>query len=179
MIRRFVPIIDAGERREHLSAASTWITRTLRLRANVSITCSASFCRSRPHRRIRRRAARRWPVDQCCVFRGVHSARQAKDHPSMPTCADLPNGLAGIVRHVQPAAAVDLVREARDRRSLFRGRHLDGTERRKAPRLAAIAAIAAVDDPEFEARRQRRDLVAGSSRYRAARPLRVLAILMS
>ena len=150
------------------SPASTWITRTPRLRANVSITCSASFRRSRPwstNTQVSRSPIARW-ISAAATDESTPPDKPEQHVVAADLRADRRDRLADVVVHVPVvAAAADVVREAReDRRALLRVRDL-GMElhaRRSRRDSSAIAAIAHASDDadQRESRRQRGDLVA-------------------
>ena len=148
MILRFcLRIGDAGERREEL-AARVDVDHAARRGccANVSITCSASFRRSRPwstNTQVSRSPIARW------ISAAATDESTPPDSPSStsssPTCARIAaTASPHVVVHVPVvAAAADVVREAReDRRALLRVRDFgmelharrSGATRRPSPR---------------------------------------------
>ena len=149
-------IVDAGERREELVGRVDVDRRcTPRLRANVSITCSASFRRSRPwstNTQVSWSPIARW-ISAAATDESTPPDRPRMHFVAADLRADLRDRLADVVGHVPVvAAAADVVHEAReDRRALLRVRDL-GMElhaRRSGALSSAIAAIGAgVDDAD-------------------------------
>ncbi len=168
MIRRFCSGSATPASAAYISSvASTWTTRTPRLRANVSSTCSASFRRSRPWSTNTQVS---WSPIALWISAAATDESTPPDSPRITSSAadlraDGGDRLVDVVGHVPVLrAAADVVREAReDRRALLRVRDL-GMELHRVEAARRIghrrdrARVAAPD--HAESRRQRGDLVA-------------------